>query len=207
MLAVIIGRRRQGKSTLAFSLAKSTKQTVIVFDPNDQYGNIPAITVEQLPPFMAEATPHSVVRIVPIDPVADWDAMAAELDGGGWRWGEYTLILDECSMLMNTHKINPALERYARTSPKDVNVILTTHRSVDVHTLFRSLASDWFVFHQHLDRDLETLADNMGVELAQTSATLAEYHVIHFWLDTGGVPRWVVWDKPKQWYIDIGRRT
>lgn len=207
MLAVIIGRRRQGKSTLAFSLAHSHKQTTIVFDPNNQYGNVPTITPEQLPEWMAQSKPDSIVRIVPTDAIGDWETIAAELDGGYWKWGEYTLILDESSMLMTSNKINPALERYARTSPKDVHVILTTHRSVDVHTLFRALASDWFVFHQHLDRDLETLQDNMGSDLAVASSQLAEYHVIHFWLDTGGVPRWVVWDKPNEWFIDIGRRT
>lgn len=207
MLAVIIGRRRQGKSTLAFSLATSHQQTVIVFDPNDQYGNLPAIPVDGLRDWMAQSTPTSVVRIVPIEPVSDWEAIAVELDGGFWKWGEYTLILDECSMLMSTQRINPALERYARTSPNDVHLILTTHRSVDVHTLFRSLASDWFIFHQHLDRDLETLADNMGPDLAEASARLPEYHLIHFWLDTGGVPRWIVWDRPRDWFIDIGRRT
>lgn len=207
MLAVIIGRRRQGKSTLAYSLAMSHKRTVLIFDPNDQYGNVPAITVEALPEWMANSNPASLARIVPIDPVADWEAIAAELDGGAWRWGDYTLILDECSMLMSTGRINPALERYARTSPKDISVILTTHRSVDVHTLFRALASDWWIFHQHLDRDLETLTDNFGHDVAAESARLPEYHVIHFWLDTGGVPRWVTWDKPRQWFADIGRRT
>lgn len=203
MLAVVIGRRRQGKSTLALSLATSNQRTVIVFDPNNQYGALPVI--ESLPDWMAESTPQSIGRIVPIDPLADWEALAEELDGGGWKWGEYTLILDECSMLMGTNKVNPALERYARTSPKDVDVILTTHRTVDVHTLFRALSTDWFIFQQHLDRDLEVIADNFGADVAEASKTLAEYHLIHFWLATGGAPEWRVWDRPEDWYIDIGR--
>lgn len=205
MLAVIIGRRRQGKSTLALSLAKAQQKTIIVFDPNDQFGNVPQIT--DLAAFMSQAGPQDVGRIIPTDPLADWQRLAEYLDGGAWAWGEYVLVLDECSMLMSPNRIDPALERYARTSPKDVSVILTTHRTVDVHTLFRALASDWFLFHQHLDRDLETITDNMGADVAQASMQLPNYHLIHFWLSPGGRPEWEIWDKPNEWFIDIGRRT
>ena len=206
MLAVIIGRRRQGKSTLALSIAKAQKHSVIVFDPNDQYCNLPLIP--DMGEFMSVSTPDSVGRVIPsTDPKADFEALAGELDGGHWRWGEYTIIVDECSMLMSPGYVHPQLIRYARTCPKDVSIILTTHRSVDVHTLFRSLATDWFFFHQHLDRDLETIADNFGPEVAELSKTLPEFHVIHCWLDPGGLPKHEVWDTPADWYLDIGRRT
>lgn len=205
MLAVIIGRRRQGKSTLALSLAKSHKQTIIVFDPNNQYEALPVIP--DLAAFMAESTPDSIGRIVPTDPKADWEEITTILDGGHWAWGEYTLIVDECSMLMSPSYVHPVLERYARTCPKDVHVILTTHRTVDVNTLFRALATDWFIFNQHLDRDLENIADNFGSDLSAAANTLPQYHVIHFWLDPGGEPRWETWDNPEEWYLDIGRRT
>lgn len=205
MLAVILGRRRQGKSTLALSLARSRKKTIIVFDPNDQFNALPVITDVQA--FMETSTAESVARIVPGDPLADWEQLAAELDGGFWRWGEYVLILDEASMLMSPYKLNAALERYARTSPKDVDLILTTHRMVDIHNLFRSLATDWYIFHQHLDRDLELIADNMGADVAARTMQLANYHLVHFWLAAGGLPEWTVWDRPRDWYIDIGRIT
>lgn len=205
MLAVIIGRRRQGKSTLALALAKTAGRTVIVFDPNDQYGHLERI--ENVEEFMATSSPDSTGRIVPTDPKLDWEALTAVLDGGRWAWGDYALIVDECSMLMTPSWVHPQLERYARTSPQDVSIILTTHRTVDVHTLFRALATDWFVFHQHLDRDLENIADNLGADVAKASAGLPNYHVIHYWLDPGGAPKWEIWADPAAWYIDIGRRT
>jgi nicotinamide riboside kinase len=205
MLSVIIGRRRQGKSTLALSVAKSHFQTTIVFDPNDQYGNLERI--DDIAVWMENTNPQSIGRIVPIDPKPDFEQLAAELDGGSWKWGDYVLIVDECSMLMSPSWVHPILERYARTSPKDVSVILTTHRTVDVHTLFRALATDWFFFNQHLDRDLENISDNFGAEIAQKSKELPNYHLIHFWLDSGGVPKHDIWDKPEEWFIDIGRKT
>lgn len=205
MLSVIIGRRRQGKSTLALALARGEKRTTIVFDPNNQYENLEII--QDIAQWMETSSPDSVGRIVPTDPKTDWEALTAVLDGGTWNWGEYTLIVDECSMLMSPSYVHPILERYARTCPKDVSLILTTHRTVDVNTLFRALATDWFIFNQHLDRDLENIEDNFGKEIATTAKSLPNFHVIHFWLDPGGEPKWDVWSDPAEWYIDIGRRT
>jgi hypothetical protein len=205
MLAVIIGRRRQGKSTLALSLARSRKRTVIIFDPNNQYNAVPAITSEQLAVWLPESKTGDIVRIVPTDAESDWPALAEVLDGNAWRWGDYVLILDECSMLMSPQWIDPALERYARTCPNDVDLILTTHRMVDVHTLFRALASDWYIFHQHLDRDVDLISFNFGSRIAEESKRLPEYHLIHFWLERGGTPTFKVWNKPAAWFVDIGR--
>ena len=205
MLAVVIGRRRQGKSTLALALARSRKQATIIFDPNDQYGNIEVI--EDMNEWMAAASPDSIGRVVATNPVADFEAMAAELDGGEWKWGEYNFVIDECSMLMSPSYVHPGMERYARTSPADVTVILTTHRITDVNTLFRSLATDWFVFQQYMDLDLKYLSDQFGPEFAIQCKDLALYHVNHHWLDPGGVPMNEVWADPEEWYFDIGRRT
>lgn len=213
MLSVIIGRRRQGKSTLALSLAiaaaRETEKSIIVFDPNNQYHSLPIIP--DFDQWLQTATPApgspAIGRIVPIDPTGEFESMVAVLDGGRWVWGDYSLIVDECSMLMSPHKLHPALERYARTSPKDVDVILTTHRIVDVHPLFRALSTDWFLFQSHLPRDLELITDAFGADVATAAASLPPYHVLHYWLDSGGVPTNHVWSKPDEWFIDIGRIT
>jgi len=205
MLAVIIGRRRQGKSTLALALAIDKQQTTIIYDPNDQYGNIPVI--EDVEAWMEAATLESVGRIIATDPIADFERLTETLDGGVWEWSDYTLIVDECSMLMTPGKVHPAMERYARTSPKDVHMILTTHRIVDVNVLFRALATDWFVFQCFLDLDVEYLTDQFGAQFAAECQSLDLYHVNHYWLEAGGVPQSRVWTDPKLWHVDIGRRT
>lgn len=208
MLAVVIGRRRQGKSTLALALAKAKSQTTIIFDPNDQYRAIPAVGVDELPAWLAESDADSIVRIVPAPPIEEtWAQLADTLDGGKWEWADYTLVLDEVSMLMTPQSLDDRLERFARTCPADVHMILTTHRPRDVHALFRALATDWFVFQTTIDIDLKTLRDNFGEELAQAVPKLAKYHVIHYWLDAGGIGRLEVWDRPHEWFVEIGRET
>ena len=208
MLAVIIGRRRQGKSTLALSLAIAQRRTVIIFDPNDQYGAVPAIQPAELDGWMTAAGPDDVARIVPVPPVEDaWVEIIQTLDGGTWRWADYTLIVDECSMLMTPSYLDAALERFARTSPADIDIVMTTHRPRDVHSLVRALATDLYVFQTTLARDLDVLRDNYGPELAEAVQRLSQYHVVHYWLGAGGRPQHSIWDRPNEWFVDIGRRT
>jgi hypothetical protein len=206
MLSVIIGRRRQGKSTLALALAKAQDKTVIVFDPNNQYRALPVIS--DLSAWIEESESDSIGRIVPQPPVEDaWREIAEILDGGRWEWADYVLILDECSMLMSPHWVDETLERFARTAPKDVDVILTTHRARDIHPLFRALSTDWFVFQTNIALDVDVLRKNFTAELADVVQSLPKYHVAHYWLDEGGIERVVVWDKPETWYVNIGRQT
>lgn len=203
----IIGRRRQGKSTLALSLATSLyERTTIVFDPNNQFGSVERIP--DIASWMPETTETSIGRIVPEEkPEEAFNALTAELDGGRWQWSDYTLIVDEASMLMSPSWIHPALERYARTAPRDVRVILTTHRPVDIHSLIRGLATDWYIFQQVLARDLKAIEDQFGAEIAATTKGLPPYHVLHYWTGKGGAPQHAVWSDPNDWYIDIGRTS
>lgn len=209
MLAVVIGRRRQGKSTLALALARAKRQSTIIFDPNDQFRAVASLPdVDALPQWLEQSRADSIVRLVPAPPVEEtWAALADTLDGGNWNWAEYTLILDECSMLMQPNHLDEKLERFARTCPNDVHLVLTTHRPRDVHPLFRALATDWFVFQSTIELDQRVLRDNFGPQLATAAATLPRYHVAHYWLETGGQPRVEVWDKPDEWFVDIGRET
>lgn len=202
----IIGRRRQGKSTLALSLARAYDRTTIVFDPNDQFGAVPII--EDLVVWMGDSDERSIGRIVPSEkPDEAFSDIAAVLDGGRWNWSDYVLIVDEASMLMSPSWIHPNLERYARTAPKDVRIILTTHRPVDIHSLIRGLATDWYIFQQVLARDLKAIEDQFGADIAALTKGLPLYNVLHYWTEAGGTPAHVVWDKPADWYIDIGRTT
>lgn len=206
MMSVIVGRRRQGKSTLALALAKAKRQTIVIFDPNDQYTNIAQI--DELDGWLESADENSIGRIVPAPPVDQtWQEIAEILDGGQWEWADYTLILDECSMLMSPHSLDDKLERFARTAPKDVHLILTTHRARDVNPLFRALATDWFVFQTSIALDLDALRRNFGDDIANTVPSLPKYHVAHYWLSDGGIPIMTVWNKPHEWYVDIGRKT
>ena len=202
--AVIWGRRRQGKSTLALALAiASAKRPIIIFDPCDQYTLFPAANDDLLEELLDSE--YGVVRWSPAgdDPENAFENLMAILDGGTWRWAEYALIVDESSILQRPQRIHPALDRLVRQAPDDIFVVQTMQRPSDAHPLVRSLASDYFWFHTYLARDLEVVADTWGTEVAERISQLPSYHVLHFWLDLGGKPRWTIWSDPAIWYVPL----
>jgi len=205
MNAVIFGRRRQGKSTLSLALAVSTAaETIIVFDPNNQYQSLERVSPADLESWLQKG--NTVCRIDVIDPVTDFEDTMEVLDGGEWRFANYAIVIDESSFLQKPQRIHPEWERLMRQSPRDVHLIQNTHRAPDTHNLVRALASDVFVFQTYLRRDLNYLAENFGDDMADAVARLPKYHVIHWWLDEGGVPQWREWRNPDVWYVDIGRK-
>lgn len=200
MHILVWGRRRQGKSTLSLALALAQRQTVIVWDPNNQYQCLPLVELDELEDALESLL---AFRYMPIDSWEEFSELMAVLDGDDWKWQDYTLVLDESSALQNPHKLHPNLERLVRQKPADITVIETTHRPSDTNSLVKALASDVFVFQTYLARDLDYLADNFGADVAEQVAHLPKYHVLHWWLDEGGVPRTNVWAEPKLWHVPI----
>lgn len=204
MNALIFGRRRQGKSTLSLVLAAATgAQTILILDPNDQYGHVPVLHLADLAVWLRRG--GRLARIMPEQPVADFAAVLAVLDAGRWAWADWALVVDESSYLQRPQAIDPEFERLMRQSPADIHLVQNTHRVVDTHNLVRALATDVFIFATHLQRDLDYLALNFGPGLADRAATLAPYQVIHWWVAPGGAPAWQVWNEPQAWYYNIGR--
>ena len=204
MNALIFGRRRQGKSTLSLVLAASTGAgTILVLDPNNQYGFVPQLELRDLSAFLRRR--GQLARIVSRNPIADFNQVIGELDGGRWTWADWALVVDESSYLQRPQAIDPELERLMRQSPADIHLIQNSHRVVDTNLLVRALATDVFVFATYLQRDLDYLALNFGQPLADRAPSLPPYHVIHWWIAPGGKPAWRVWQQPETWYYNIGR--
>jgi AAA+ ATPase superfamily predicted ATPase len=206
-MIAIYGRRRQGKSTLALSIALSRSDTVVVFDPANMYGNLPVHVLSDYDSFDAAIEVDKVFRIVPSDPAAAWEELSDYLDSGSFRWRDYVLIIDEISLIQSPHYLPVSLERFVRLAPKDITVIVTTHRPVDTHNLLRSLAYDVFVFQTNLKRDLNYFADNYSPQLAAIATELGPHEVAHFWLGKGGKVCIERWSDPTLWYVDIGRKN
>lgn len=198
--AVIWGRRRQGKSTLAMALAWAQQvRPVIIFDPCNQYARFPSNP--DLERALEEDWP--VIRIVPGDVLEDWESLMAILDGGEWTWRDYTLLIDEASMIQKPQSLNDSLARIIRQSPDDVHVIETLHRPSETHPTVRALASDAFFFQTYLQRDLQVIAGTYGQNVADQVAILGRYEVLHFWIAEGGAPQFRVWQDPQLWYVPI----
>lgn len=204
--AVIWGRRRQGKSTLALALAAASgRRPVIIFDPCDQFQVWQAYDVDMIETALADDEAETeILRIVPdSDPEATFSNLMEVLDGGDWYWSEYCLLVDESSMIQKPQMMNPWLARLIRQAPDDIVVIQTIHRPSETHSTVKALASDYFFFSTYLQRDLLVIEQTYGQEVSEAVSKLGKYEVLHFWLDQGGEPRWKVWRNPGLWYMPL----
>lgn len=226
MNALIFGRRRQGKSTLALRLALSYHHTVFVFDPNSQYHLGPAVPVfqelEDLQEWMDDRRiDHGIVIYRPrvnrqAQSLDESFADFTEVISTRGHWG---LIIDEATYLQNHARCDPALEGLMRQAPRegarndageivDVSIIQTTHRPVDVHSICRALASDTFLFSASLRRDLDFVENQYGPEVSSSLTDLQRWHTVHVYSDDAGRQQFTLWNDPQKWYLDIeaGRR-
>jgi|GEM_PF-6360876 len=193
--ALILGRRRQGKSTLSLAIARARAPTVVVFDPNAQFDGFGLTSVESLPDEMEQDEAVLVVRPDPGAVLEDWQAVAEIL----WRYEDYALILDEASVVQQPGWCDPWLERFLRQAPDSVSLIQNTHRAVDLVKLSRALATDLFLFRTTLEADLRLLSSEFpGLDIGRV-ACLPPYHVVHYTWD-GRRDHNYIWDDPGSWF-------
>lgn len=214
MTGLIIGRRRQGKSTLALRLCRTWHKTVFIFDPNAQFQGLETVTTtEDLEEWVNEDGEHGVIVFRP-DPARiedDFDDMVSLI----WPLGNYALLIDEASAVQRPTFCHPQLERLMRQAPRDgarnadgrivdVSVIQTTHRPQDVNNLCKALSSDTFLFQSQLQRDLDVVKEQWGEQVAATLPNLQRWNLTHVYSDlTDARTKYSVWRKPELWYLPI----
>jgi hypothetical protein len=206
MNALVIGVRRQGKSTLSLAVAQSQSKTTIIFDPNEQYRNFPAVDVVQVDALLRETEEgkrRHIIRVVPeLDIPECFDSLADVL----WGWEDLTFIIDEASTVQSSNTVHPKLERILRRAHASFHTIQTSHRITDFHRLSRAVSiSDVFAFRTVQSGDIKRMGEEIDGRLIAILPTLGLYEVAHWWLRPGGDFALSVWRDPEEWYIDIGR--
>lgn len=201
---LILGRRRQGKSTLAGAIAVASKKTVVVFDPDGQFNAWPQLyRVQDLITYLDSGVVScAVYRPERLDIASEWTAFADCL----WEFEDYTVIIDEASMLQSANWKDDRLERFLRRAPDSVHIIQTTHRIIDVNKLARQNVTDLFCFQTGVRADLEMIRADVCEDIPDVISGLPPYHVLHYWRGNGGQHQHTVWNDPRKWDIRISRQ-
>lgn len=202
-LTVILGRRRQGKSTLALAVAAARSKSIIILDVNSQYRSIPSVPIDQELIEESLLDPEGCLLVFRPDAASltdSWHTLADIL----WQWEDYALILDEASEFQSAGWRDEWLDRFLRQAPDSVHVIMTTHRVVDFAKLSRALSSDVFIFQTRQQSDIDLLSAEFPGLAVEVITTLPAYHVLHHWVDHGGIGRNNLWSNPTEWYVGIG---
>jgi AAA+ ATPase superfamily predicted ATPase len=215
MNALILGRRRQGKSTLALRLATQKHRTVIIFDPNSQYKILPSVdTVASIQEWLDRPGQKGIIAFQPSPGhiQEEFEQLCDVL----WPYGNFALIVDEAASVQKSHSIHPSLERYIRQGPREdeknaagspvgVSIFQTTHRMVDINPLSRALATDFFFFRTTLNLDLEYISKEFGEDIADKVTALPQHHVLHIWQTGDGGEASKTWSNPRVWYLPLLR--
>jgi len=222
MDAIIIGRRRLGKSTLALWLARVHHPTVIVFDPRNEYGSLPALTLEEVQEWIetqSEENGLSEIRYVPstASTTQELDDLVSLLrNGPNPTVVDYAFIVDEAHVVQSPQSMPPGLAWLVRQAPRDlgfeassfgnrrdISLIQVTHRPFDINSDSRGVATDFFIFRTTLLRDREYLAKQFNPEISERVEHLDYLQVLHYWYDRGN-ERYSVWRDSDAWRTRIG---
>lgn len=213
MNALIVGKRRMGKSTLALALARLHSNLTIVYDPNTQFREFGAprsiAEIEATVKFFSEGPddqppPEQPVILVYRPRVGlfheDFTALANML----WQWDGYSFVVDEAPTLQTPHAINDELGRLVRQGPAGVSIFQTCHRVPDVNRLSRALCTDYFFFRSTQQKDVGNMADEFDDRLERILPSLKPYEVVHHWQGKGGTDEISIWRDSRPWFIELG---
>lgn len=186
-LVVITGRRGKGKTSLAYHLASSLGQGVVVFDPTEAFA-IGAITNNK------EDFEAALDR--EISPVVFQVAGAAERkDAIESDCRDFVLaikhirnisvVLDETSYLQSPQWCAPALDDEIRVGRRrHHDVYLTLHRMADCNGILLDLVTEFNFFVTKNPRSLERIAEYCGDRIAGLVSALGEHEFLHYDVDT-----------------------
>lgn len=198
---ICIGRRGQGKTTLALHIALTQGLGVAVFDPNSQFRAWPETTTADLEQFREMVLRgESLVIFRPgLSVKEDFEALANVLKG----WLDYTFLIDEAWLLQGANWEEPMLGWLMRNADRErVKILQTVHRPTDASNVCRNLVTDWYIFCTRDRASLEVIADKCGPEVAEAVSRLEAKQYVH-WdeeaqrLETSG--------PPSEWFRDMRR--
>lgn len=227
MIILVIGRKGQGKSTLALSLAKQVQEktgnahVIPVFDPKYTYKSLPHTSDPETFSKMLERPGFAVAfRPAPsggsdeksgdvmtaefaafMDAISIEEHLGREQNASRKNLGPVVVILDEVWFLQSGNQIDPRLDMLIRLSDsKMLFLILAAHRPTDFSPRIRAQADEIYFFQQVLPGDLAAIRDLCGDAVADQVATLPKHHVLRY-----SVPdnRAEVWSDPSAWYLEI----
>jgi hypothetical protein len=199
MNAIFTGRKRSGKTTLAFDMAMLNDGGIIIYDPKNEWRGWPG-TVTNVSDIEEATKKHEIIifhpqgnpdeeftRLGEIVLALHNNAMEKGWDKKGFH---FTLIVDEAVNVSTAKRVNETLvQLVAQNRPEILSIYLTFQSPKDANNLLKSRVDHWFIFNTSLPSDLDYLRDEIGVpdeDLALIS-DLRPHEFATFFFD-GGTP-------------------
>ena len=224
MIILVMGRKEEGKSTLAMFLAQRIQRRVnghviAVFDPKHCFNRWPktsdldefeelltktstAVTYQPLPAGQQTIDDETIGEEFDafMDALAIDEHLGRRSDARRHDLSPSIIIVDEFSYLERGQA--PAwIETLVRLARKpDVYLLLAAHRPVEFSTQLRSQADELFFFNQTAPADLRAIEEVASPEIAEVVRTLPKRHVVRYEVASRDSQ---VWATPEAWYVDL----
>lgn len=205
MISMVIGRREEGKTTLALYIAFLWSPRVIILDTRRQF-NIgePVNSLSELDDAIEQNVPVIVYQPMSEEDEQESGELARDIMARGMEHmpgNRFTFLIDEAGEVAKHGQAVKALRKMIKFVRLDtVNVILCCHRPTDVDPIFRSLMTDFCLFRVNGDRDIEWLEgiDSITPQAIATVQKLPRHHWIHL---KPGHDEFQVFSEPEKWFV------
>lgn len=203
MIALCIGRKEQGKTTLGYHLALKFP-TRVIYDPREHFFTSDVTISDYKGLYEALDTFPEIIVKPEQDYPENFSQVCEELRS--WvrdnREEEFSFLIDESYDVKTPDFMPPALDWLMRkTKRAKTRIIFTAHRPVDISTDIRALSDNWFIFQTTQEHDLRIIAERCGSEVAEIAQTLKPREFVN-WDDSVG--RWAKFSEPSAWYVSLG---
>lgn len=211
---VILGRSREGKSTLALAYARGMKECVIFWDRRHAVVRRDAIyceNVDQLHDAIYDRRyPGHILVLRPIRDERILEQFEDFCDFIFARLRSYAFIVDEAGMdIQKSQTINAHLrEMLISHGTEKALIIQTTHFSADLFRTSQGIANEVWIFRTKRPTDLDNISDQWGEDCAEAVAELPPHHYVRCYLDRreDSGPEWEVMNEPDAWFLQLDER-
>lgn len=202
MNTVIVGRMKQGKTTLALWMARQKHSAVVAWDPRGMIEGVVVWGPDELQEAIDEGDWNNgplVYRFDGRDVAAEFADLCGVLFPPRFTRGHFALVVDEASALQKPNAMNPDLDRAVRQHPRSVDIIQATHSLQDYGRASKDLTSDIYSFSLS-GNSLKALVEFCEVSdpdvFRETVRTLPPHHLVHW---SHATNEWEIWDEPQRW--------
>jgi hypothetical protein len=205
MITIVNGRRRQGKTTLAYYLSLE-KPTRVIFDPRRQFDTT-SIKLDDGVGLYELMNEHAEILIQPTGNVKATFGNITQ-DFRDWTVDNpdepAVLLVDESRFLDTPNENYEAFEQTIRFSEGElVDVMMTSHRPGDISVDIRAISDYYCIFRTTQEHDLKVISQRCGDEVADIVANLRDKEFV-VWND--GTATYHTVNDPDKWFVDIHTR-
>lgn len=210
----IVGRREEGKTTLALYVCRRYKAKFI-WDPRGMIGCEPNGIIVCTPDDLETAIQEEDWRGGPVvyraesgDVESEFTSVCEVLFPPKFTRGGFAFLIDEAGELQNAHGVHDDLKRVVKQHPtfpkhESVLVVQTNHRLAEFNNSCKALLDELYIFQTTLPGDLKTLEEHTGmVEITPIVKNLPHHYCVRYLYgrQAAGKPQYELWDDPSVWY-------